>query len=61
VLAEKILLEMRVKLQEDSAAMSLPDDLVKHINDMLQRECEVPWDLAVAKILRKACAEDDEP
>jgi len=56
VLAEKALQEMQAKLQEDSAAMPLPDDLVKHISDTLQRESDVPWDLAVAKIVRKACA-----
>jgi hypothetical protein len=56
VLAEKALLKMRAKLQQDGAAMSLPDNLMQQIRTTLKRESDIPWDAAVARIVRKACA-----
>ncbi|MBV8524565.1 MAG: hypothetical protein JOY71_20990 [Acetobacteraceae bacterium] len=52
--AEKALDEVRAKLRTEAASAFLPNDLGDRVRTVLRQHPEMPWDLAVAAIVREA-------
>ena len=53
-LTNKALDAIRAKAEEDAASIELPSDLHRQVVAALERQPDIPWDLAVADIARKA-------
>jgi hypothetical protein len=49
---------IQVKTDEDAAPIPLPSDLHRQVAAALRRQPDIPWDLAVADIARKAFHEE---
>jgi hypothetical protein len=50
---EKALEEILVEVQEEAQTVPLPEDLTQRIEELLQDDPELPWDEAVAKVIRE--------
>jgi len=46
--------ESGAKADEDAASIPLPSDLHRQVAAALRRQPDIPWDVAVADIARKA-------
>jgi hypothetical protein len=51
-LAEEALRENRARLQAEVASAALPEDLGDRVRSLLEQEPGLPWDLAVAAVVR---------
>jgi hypothetical protein len=49
---------IRPKADEDAASIPLPSDLHRQVAAALRRQPDIPWDLAVGDIARKAFHEE---
>ena len=54
VLTNKALDAIRAKAEEDAASVALPSNLHHQVVATLKRQPDIPWDLAVADIARRA-------
>ena len=55
-LVEEALLESRARLHAEAASAAIPDDLDDRVRTILRHKPELPWDLAVAAIVRSPAA-----
>jgi hypothetical protein len=56
-LTNKVLEAIRAKAEEDAASIALPPKMHQKVVAALKRQPEVPWDFAVADIVREVLDE----
>ena len=60
VLAEKAMRKMLAKIHKKAELVPLPENLMERIRDTFQDSPAIPWDTALANIVRQVCrAEND--